>query len=259
MTLIPLVSLWAKRSLIFQMALMNIKIRYKATQLGIIWTILEPTLLFILLYVVFTSIRDRPQENFAIYLLTGVIIYHIFTRGTLAGLTSLSGNRGILQSLNIRREFFPVVSTTATCLLIFVEVATFMFLLPFFDFIPTWTIVFLPIVLGLLVLLILGFSYFLSILHVYFKDIQPFWGILIHALFFVTPIIWYLEDADQILLDLHKINPIGQLVELGHKIVVFGEVPLLEEWLYAGIFAFGFFIVGYLIFQKFEERIVEEL
>jgi len=191
--------------------------------------------------------------------LTGVIIYHIFTRGTLAGLTSLTGNRGILQSLSIEREFFPVVSTMATCLLIFVEVATFLFLLPFFGFIPTWTIVFLPIVLGLLVLLILGFSYFLSILHVYFKDIQPFWGIVIHALFFMTPIIWYLEDADQILLDLHKINPIGQLVELAHRIVVFGEVPLLEEWLYAGMFAFGFFIVGHLIFQKLEERVVEEL
>jgi len=152
--------------------------------LGFVWTALEPTLTFILLYIVFTSIRIRPGEDFAIYLLTGVIIYHIFVRGTMAGMTSLRTNVSIIESLNIPREFFPVVATAATGLLLFVSVGVFFGLMPFFNFVPPWTVVFLPVVFVLLLLLVLGASYFLSIIHVYINDIHPFWSIAVHALFF---------------------------------------------------------------------------
>lgn len=259
MAYFPLVNLWENRSLIFYFALTNIKIRFKATHLGFVWTAIEPALTFILLYVVFSTIRDRPQENFAIYLLTGVIIYHIFSRGTLGGLSSLTSNRGILQSLNITREFFPVVATAATCLLVGVELGVFFGLMPFFNFIPPWTIIFLPIVLLLLILLVMGFSYVLSVIHVYVRDIQPFWAVTIHALFFITPIIWYVDEVDGILLDIQKINPVGQIIELGHKLVVFGEIPPLNDWIYSSVFAIGIFFGGYFFFQRFQEHVVEEL
>ena len=255
----PLINLWSKRTLIFEFALMNIKIRFKGTYLGFAWNAIEPTLTFVLLYIVFTSIRERPGENFAIYLLSGIIIYHIFTRGTMAGLSSLTSNKGLLQSFNIRREIFPVITIGATVLLLFVEVGVFFGLMPFFQFIPPWTVIFLPLVLLLLVVLTLGFSYILSIISVYVRDVAPIWGVVVHALFFITPIIWYLDEVGGILLDIHKINPIGQIIHLGHELVVFGRIPPLSDWLYSTVFAVSIFLVGYYIFQRFEEGVVEEL
>jgi len=52
---------------------------------------------------------------------------------------------------------------------------------------------------------------------------------------------------------------VGQLIELGHQLIVFGQIPPLTEWLHVSLFAFGFFIFGYVVFRKFERRIVEEL
>ena len=259
MASLPLVNLWSKRSLLLHFALKDIKVRFKGTYLGFAWIALEPTLIFILLYVVFTSIRIRTGEDFAIYLLTGIFLIHMFTRGTLGGLTSLKSNRGILESIKIRKEFFPVVATAATSLLLLVEVVVFFGLMPFFQYIPPWTVVYLPIVLGFVILLVLGLSYILSIIHVYVPDIHPLWGVVTHALFFLSPVFWYLEDVEGILLTIHSINPIGQIIELGHKIVVFGEVPPIADWVYTGIFVSVIFIVGYTIFQKFEGRTVEEL
>ena len=129
----------------------------------------------------------------------------------------------------------------------------------FFNFIPSPTIIFLPIVVGLLLVLTLGLSYILSIIHVFVKDIQIVWGILVHALFFVTPVLWYLEDADDFLLSIHRFNPVGLISELGHEIVVFRQVPPLNDWLYAATFSFIIFFVGYVIFQKYESKIVEVL
>jgi len=256
---LPLYDLWNKRSLILFYSLMNIKIKHKGTYLGLIWTALEPALLFILLYIVFTSIHVTTTENFGIYLLTGLVLYHAFTRGTLAGLTSLRDNYSILTSLNIKKEFFPVVSTFTYLLLMFVEMAVLFGLMPFFQFTPPSTVIFLPIVVGLLLVLIQGLSYFLSVVYVYLRDMLPFWAVLMHAFFFITPIFWSLDNVEGILLTIHSINPLGQLVELGHQLVVFGNIPSLDEWLYASLLVFIIFVIGFVTFKKLEKRALEEL
>jgi len=254
----PLINLWEKRSLIFHFALMNIKIRFKGTYFGILWAALEPLLLFTLMYIVFTGIRVSTKEDFAIYLLIGIVLHHSFARGTQSGMMSLRQNLPILTSLNIKREMFPVAATVTAALLLFVEVGVFFGFMPFVGFSPGITIVFLPIVLILLIFLILGVSYLLSIINAYIKDIQPLWGIIVTAVFFVTPIFWYLDEASGIILDLHKINPLVQLVEIAHKIV-FGELPVMEDWLYVSAMIFGIFFVGYALFQKLEKRILEKM
>jgi len=257
---LPLVKLWDKRSLIINSALMNIKIRYKGTYLGLIWTVLEPLLMFILLYVVFTTIRVGRDENFGVYLLSGILLYHIFIQGTMLGMNSLVNNKNIIQSLNIRREFFPVVTTTSITITTLIEAVAFFSLLPAFQFIPAFTAILFPLVGILLLGLILGVSYLLSILNVYFRDIQRTWPIVAHALFFVSPIFWYLDEVQAgVLLNIHAINPIGQIIELGHNLVIFGNFPPLEDWLYATFLVLIVLSVGYAIFQKLEKKIIEEL
>jgi len=246
------------RSLIFHLAILNLKMRFKSTYLGFLWAALEPLLYFIILYVVFTSIRETG-ENFAIYLITGVMLFHIFARGTSGGLVSLTINVGIIKSVKIRKEIFPVIATGSTCLFLFVQIGVLFGLMPVFDFVPSWTIVFLPIVFGLFLVLVLGASYLLSTLYVYVKDIQPIWNVLVYALFFVSPVLWRLDEVDGILLEIQKINPIGQIIELAHKVVAYGEVPPLNEWLYAAAFVFGILFFGYAVFHRCQSKIVEKI
>ena len=255
----PAFNLLEKRSLIFEMAITNIKIRYKETYLGFLWTALEPLLTFVLLYIVFTSIRIRVGENFAIYLISGLLLYHIFTRGTMTGLTSLRNNQGLIKSLNVNKESFPVASTIATAILSVVEVVVLLLLMPVFQFIPSLTIILIPIPIILMLILVQGMSYLLSIINVYLKDIQTIWAVAVHALFFISPIFWYLEDVKGILLGIQSINPVGQLIELTHNIVIYREIPPLVDWLYTTVFVFGFLFFGYAIFRKFENKITEEL
>jgi len=232
--------------------------RFKNTYLGFLWAGLEPLLYFVVLYVVFTSIRAR-EANFAIYLITGIMLFHIFVRGTSGGLVSLTSNGGIIKSINVNREFFPVVATVAIGLLAFVDVGIFFGLMPVFQFTPTWTIILIPLPLILLAFLILGLSYFLSVVNIFIKDIQPLWTIFIHALLFMSPIFWNLKNVDGILLEIQKINPLGQLIEIAHQLVIDGQVPPLNEWLYTTFFILAIFFTGYFVFQKLESISVEEL
>jgi len=233
--------------------------RFRNTYLGLLWTAIEPAMTFVVLYVVFTSIRARQDEFFAIYLITGIMMYHIFVRGTSGGLVSLTSNSGILKSLNIKRELFPVVATVAIGILAFVDLGVFFGLMPIFQFVPTWTIILLPIPLILLLALVLGLSYLLSIVTVFVKDIQYIWNVLVHILFFISPIFWSFDNVGGILVDVQKINPLGQLIEIGHKLVIDSQIPPLNDWLYTTTFILSIFFVGYFIFHKFENRIAEEM
>jgi ABC-type polysaccharide/polyol phosphate export permease len=253
---LPLLGLLNKRTQIVHFAWKNVKIRYRGSYLGLLWTALEPLLYFVFLYVVFTNIRIGVKEDFGIYLITGIVLYHTFVKGTQGGLGSLKENAGILSSINLRREFFPVVSTTTSSIMLLVEVGVLFALMPVFGFTPGWTIILLIPILLLLQTLILGFSYLLSIILVYAKDIQPLWSVFVHALIFVTPIFWYVEDMGGIALEIQKINPLGQLIEMAHK-VVFGELPTINEWVYSTVIIFAILFVGYGIFQKLEKRVVE--
>jgi len=231
--------------------------RFRNTYLGFLWAAIEPLLYFVVLYVVFTSIRER-EESFAIYLITGIMFFHIFGRGTSGGLISLTTN-GLIKSINIKREFFPVVATLAIGILAFVDVGVFFGLMPIFHFIPNWTIILLPIPLILLIVLVLGLSYFLSAINVFVRDVQPLWTIIVYTFLFSSPIFWRLKDVEGLLLEIQKINPLGQLIEISHKLVTGGQIPPLNEWIYTTIFVLSIFFSGYLIFQKLDKKIVEEL
>ena len=254
----PLSSLWKNRSSIFHFAVLNIKVRYSSTQLGIIWAVLEPIFYFLMLYVVFSTIRQR-EPDFAIYLLSGVIIYHIFQRGTTNGINSLTKNSGIIQSLNINKEIFPAIATVATGLLSFVHVAVFFALMPVFQFVPGWTIILLPFLIFLLLILIMGMNYILSIVNVYLRDVKHLWLILVHSLLFISPIFWRVDEVDGVLLVIHKMNPLGQLIEISHSLVVGKEIPPLYDWIYTSVFIFSIFIIGFIIFHKYEKKVVEEI
>ena len=253
----PLVNLWNRKAAILHFAWLSIKIPFRGTYFGLLWTIIEPLLFFVFLYALFTSIRGLGgKEDFAIYLLTGIVLYHAFARGTQRGMNSLRSNIGVISSIDIRREFFPVVSTTTSTITLLIEIAVLFALMPVFSFIPSWTVVFLPLLLILLIVLILGFSYLLSIISIYVKDFIPFWGIITTALLFLSPIFWYLEDAGGFAVGIQKINPVGQIIELGHK-MIFGQAIPLGDWLYTSAFVFGIFIFGYAVFQKLQKRVVE--
>lgn len=259
MSKLPLIGIRSKSSVILYFSIINVKLRYKGTNLGFLWNALEPLLTFLVLYAVFTSIKIGRNEDFAIYLLSGIIFYHIFTRGTLAGLGSLRNNKGIIISLNVGNEFFLAVAVGSICLTSIVEIAVLLILFPFFQFAPSISLALLPVVLALILILILGLTYILSVLNVFFKDIVPIWGVFIHALFFISPIFWYLSDVEGILLSIQAINPVGQIIELSHSIIVYGEAPPLSDWLYTSAFVFGILFFGFYFFKKFENKIVEEL
>ncbi len=258
MATFPLVNLWKDRSLVLQLSLLNTSIRYRGSYFGFLWIVLEPLFILSILYVVFSTIRAGSGSEFAVYLLSGIILFQVFARGTQHGLSIFRKNEGILKSLKIKNEIFPVSSTISTSITMIIQVCLFFIIASILNHNFSETLVYFPISLILLFFLILGLCYLLSVLYVYIRDIQPAWGILITALFFISPIFWRLDDVEGILLTVHYFNPFGQIVELAHD-SIFGNAISFEDLAFTSIFVIAIFFVGFGIFKKFEKNISQEL
>ena len=218
--------IWKNRSLIRTFAINDLVIRYKSSALGILWSIIEPLLMLVILYVIFTHVFKSDIENYPLYLLLGIIMWSFFSRSTTIGINSLLSRAGIIKQVY---------------------------------FVPSITILVLPGILILLFVLALGISLFLSVLNVRFRDIQSVWGIVTYAGFFLTPVIYNIdvfpEDIQRILL----INPVAQLLEMAHQTVLYGTLPSLENAGYTIGVIFGILILGFLTFRHYQFKVIEEL
>lgn len=250
--------LWLRRSLIWDFAITDLKLRYRNSILGFFWTFLEPLLILTVLYFVFTNIFKNQIEHYQLYLFLGIIMWNMFSRGTTMSLNSLVGRSGIISQIYFPREIVAISSTITASIMFVFELIVFGIFMGALQFIPPFSIIFLPIVFIILFVITLGISLPLSVMNVYYRDVQFIWGVILQAGFFLTPIFYKLDMLPSTIKKILIINPIANLIDVAHNITLYGIEPGIDI-----VYTFGIicmiFVTGYIIFRKLERRVVEEL
>jgi len=251
--------LWDKRELIWHLAITDLKIRYKNSILGFGWTLFEPLLMLTVFYLVFTTIFKTDIENYALYLIIGIVVWNMFARGSSMNTVSILNKSNIVTKLFFPREIL-IVSTTLTAFLMLVF--EFVIIVAFFigtQFLPPISSLLIIPILGILFILTLGISLPLSVLNVQLRDVGIIWTVIIQAGFFLTPIIYKLDflpdNVQQILL----INPMTHVIEAAHNLMLYGIYPSISSIIYLIVSTFVILIIGIIIFRKYNPDIVEKL
>lgn len=251
--------LWQRRSLVELFAINDVKLRYKNSVLGFLWTFLEPLLMLSILYFVFTNVIRTEIENYALYLLLGLIIWYLFSRSTTMGLSSLVDKAGIIQKIYFRRELIVVSSCLTAFIMMIFEFAAFAVFLVGFQFIPPLTSILLPLVLIDLFFLSLGISLLLSSLNVYFRDIKFIWQVILQAGFFLSPIIYTLDMFPENVRWFLELNPLVPILDTAHNAMLYGLLPSIKTVIQIIVSTVAIFVIGYVVFRIKDKRIVEEL
>ncbi|HVB66175.1 MAG TPA: ABC transporter permease [Candidatus Acidoferrales bacterium] len=251
--------IWERRSLIILFALNDVKLRYKNSVLGFLWSFLEPLLMLAVLYIIFTNIIKSGIENYPLYLLLGLIIWYMFQRATSLGQSSLLERAGILQKVYFRREIVVISSCLTAFIMMGFEIIALSVFMVAFHFVPSITIMFLPLLLIDLFILSVGISLFLSVLTVYFRDVRFIWQVLLQVGIFVNPIIYQLNMFPDNIRSILELNPLVSILNAAHDIVLYGTLPTFQSFLYIIASTGIIFIIGYIVFRSKEKEIVEKL
>ena len=251
--------MWKTKGILFNFAITDLKIRYRNSFLGVLWSLVEPLLLLGVLFVVFSTMFRFEIPNFPIYLLLGIICWNFFKNGTTFALNSLTNRSALITQIYFPRAI-PGLSAgiTASIMIIFELVVLGIFMIAF-GFSPPSTVILLIPILALQLLLILGVSLPLSVLNVKYKDTEFIWSVVVHAGFFLTPIFYQFDMMPDYVQNVLQYSPMVQIVTMAHHVVLYGTLPSINSVLYAVGSISAITVIGYMIFRKFQAKVVEEM
>ena len=251
--------MWKARGILFNFALYDLKIRYRNSVLGVLWSFVEPLLLLAVLFVVFSTMFRFEIPNFPIYLLLGIVCYRFFQNGTTLALNSLTNRSATITQIYFPRSIPGLSAGITSAIMLIFELMVLGIFMAAFQFIPTITILLLPLVLMLELLLILGIALPLSVLNAKFKDTEFIWGVVLSAGFFLTPIFYQFDMLPEMIQNVLQFSPMVQIVTMAHHVVLYGTLPSINTVLYAVGSISAITAIGYLIFRKYQARIAEEM
>jgi len=251
--------MWKTKGILFNFAVSDLKIRYRNSVLGVLWSFVEPLLLLAVLFIVFSTMFKFEIPNFPIYLLLGIICYRFFQNGTTLALSSLTNRSATITQIYFPRSIPGLSAGITSAIMLVFELAVLGIFMAVFQFTPPITILLLPLILALEFILVLGIALPLSILNVKFKDTEFIWGVVISAGFFLTPIFYQFDMLPQAIQNVLQFSPMVQLVTMAHHVVLYGIFPSVNTILYAVGSTSTITVIGYLIFRKYQARIAEEM
>ncbi len=179
------------RELLGNLVRLELRAKYKASALGFVWSLLNPAMYLVVFYVAFNLILRAGIPRYPIYLLSGLLIWNLFTTALGAGTGSIVANAGLVKKVWFPREVLALSAIGAAVVHFLLQSLVLMAsLIVFrhpvdFAFVPL-----LPVALFALHLMVSGLALLLSALNVYLRDIQHFLELALLAWFWMTPVIY---------------------------------------------------------------------
>jgi lipopolysaccharide transport system permease protein len=263
--------LWQYRELIRNLVVRDLKVRYRSSILGIVWSWLSPLLMMIVYTVVFTILRggDESTPHYPVLLLCGLLPWNFFQDSVIQATGSIIGNAHLVNKVYFPREVLPI-SITLSNLVNFLIALPIFFVLVIITGAPlTWWVLLLPITMLIHVAFTLGLAFFLATLNVFFRDTQHILGVVILAAFFLTPVFYPIHAVPQestvlgITLNpqlwLRRLNPMASIIASYRDLLYRGAPTGVDFLLRTAATALVVLVLGYVIFLRYCPRFGEEV
>lgn len=237
----------------------EVKRKYARSRLGIIWSVLNPLLMMIVMSMVFSYMFKRSIENFPLYYLTGSIFWSLFSDGTNHAMSALVDNKTLLIKAKLPRQIF-VLSRMYTALVNFgYSCIPYAVMLIVFGVKPSWTMLLFPLDVILTLLFAMGIGYILSILYVFFADIKYLYSVFLRILLYLTAIFYPVTSLPGGLQTLIGYNPVYMSIYIARECMVYGRVPYYTAWIKLAISAVVSCVVGWIIFSKKQNDVMQRI
>jgi len=183
--------IWRYRELLVALTKTELKVKYKNSALGFVWSMLNPALYLVVFYVVFQLILGNGIPNFPIYLLSGLLIWNLFSTALAASTSSVVANAGLVRKVAFPREILPLASVGAALLHFFLQATVLILALVVFRYDVAFSYLpLLPVALFALLLFAAATGVFFAACNVRLRDTAHFVELALLAWFWVTPIVY---------------------------------------------------------------------
>ena len=247
--------------LLFDLVTKDIKTKYRRSVLGVLWSVLNPLLMMLVLTAVFSNIiRVEVEGGFALFYLTGYIIFNFVSEATSFSLTTITGAAPLIKKVYIPKYVFPLQKCMFCFVNMLFSMIAFVFVFIVFcitgNVTPHLSMLLFPIPMIYTFIFSLGLSLALSALVVFFRDIGHIWGILLTVWMYASPIIYPIDLVPDWLAAIIKINPLYHYIDYFRNVMIYGHIPGLIENGICLLYSVAILLIGVVIFRKSQDKFV---
>ncbi len=243
-------------SLLRELVIRDIKVKYRGSILGLIWSVLNPLLIMVVMTIVFTTIFPTEIPHFPVYYLSGSLVFTLNSEATTDAMNSIISNAALLKKVYVPKYMFPLskvvtamvnagFSTVAMLLIMLITGAPFHLTLFLFPVILVYTAIFST-----------GLGIFLAAVAVRFRDVCYLYSVFVYAWTFLTPIFYPADRLTGVAAVIMNLNPMYHFVNYSRNVVLYGVVPsplLNLSCLGLGLLAM---LVGVFTFGKMQNSFI---
>lgn len=234
----------------------DIKIKYRRSVLGVLWTLLNPLCMMVVLSVVFSNLFKFDVENFPIYLLSGQVVFTFFSDSTTSSMSAIINNSSLIKKIYVPKYLFVLSRVFSSFINLMASFTALLLVMVVTRVELHWTVLLVPIPMILLVVFCLGVGLILSAITVKFRDIMHLYSVFTTALMYLTPVIYPLSILPDWLLPIVRLNPITNILIMFRDVMLYNSCM---DWksLLIGIFeAILVLGIGLRVFYKNQDDFI---
>lgn len=247
------------REVLESIVLRDLKLRYKGTALGYLWSLLNPLLQLLVLSTVFSHVVRLGMRDYTLYLFSGLLAWAFVFNSLISSAGTFLENENFIKKIYLPKAIFPLSKVCLRSIdFIFGMVALGLVGLVA-GYSPHATFLLVPVAMALLFTFTLGISLMVAVMAVYFRDVQYILNVLLQALYFATPILYPISALPESYRPYMELNPLYSQVRIFQAIIYDGRLPSTQEWLVALGFSFGMLLLGLVTMKAADEELVFRL
>lgn len=248
---VPLLSELVKRDL---------KVKYRRSVLGFIWSLLNPLLMMLVISAVFSAFFRFDIPNFPIYLLCGQVMFTFFSEATNTAMGSVIGGSSLIKKVYIPKYIFPLSRTLSSLVNLLFALLAIVIMLVITGTPVRTTMLLFWVPIFYVFLFAVGMGMFLSVLAVFFRDMVHLYGVLLTAWMYFTPIFYpaklLTENENPLIRAITTWNPLYHFVGYFREVILYGTIPSLEENLICLSFGLVAVVLGVFVMFKNQDKFI---
>lgn len=234
----------------------DLKLKYRRSVLGYLWSLLNPLLMMIIMTIVFSYMFRFDIPNYPLYLICGQTLFTFFNESTNLAMYSVIQNGLLIKKVYIPKYIFPISKVISSFITMSFSLVAILIVMLFTGTPFHVSILLFWIPLAMLLVFSSGVGMILSALAVQFRDVTHLYGVLTMAWMYLTPIFYPISSVPEGVASFIGANPLYMYITIFRDLVLYGVVPTAEVWMTGLAVAVLMLAVGIVVFRKMQRNFI---
>lgn len=244
------------RFLLLELVKKDIKLKYRRSYMGYVWTLLEPLLTMFVLTIVFSKLQGRDEKFFPVYVLTGRLLYTFFSNSTKAAMKSIRHNGAMIKKVYVPKYIYPMATILSNYVIFLLSLIVLVIVAAVLGMPPTYRMLYAFIPLLLILILCMGVGMILSTFSVFFRDLEYLWSVFLMLIMYGSAIFYNIDTVIRRGYEwIFRINPLYLLI-LNFRDAIYGRPLDRYALLVTTVVSFSTLLLGILLFYKKQDKFI---